>query len=113
MVDELGGLTEAIAWAAKQAKLDVSLAVLRPAPKGPLEGLFSKQKKDGDEIIRATAAEPELAVRLRAMIAASGLANALPPGKRRGLERLAERLSTFSRPQILMLGPDIEIGGLD
>jgi len=87
--------------------------VLRPAPKSALEGLFSKEKKDDDEIIRASAAEPELAVRLRALIAAAGLADALPPGKRRSLERFAERLSTFAKPQILMLGPDIEMGGLD
>jgi protease-4 len=113
LVDELGGLTEAVAWVAKEAKLDPSSAVLRPAPKSPLEGLFSQKKKDDDEIIRAAAAETGLAIRLRAMIAASGLAETLPPRARLGLERLANRLSTFAKPQVLMLGPDIEIGGLD
>ncbi len=113
LVDELGGLTEAVAWVAKEAKLDPSCAVLRPAPKSPLEGLFSQKKKDDDEIIRAAAAETGLAIRLRAMIAASGLAETLPPRARLGLERLANRLSTFAKPQVLMLGPDIEIGGLD
>jgi len=112
LVDELGGLTEAIAWAAKQAKLSPDLAVLRPAPKSPIEGLFSKQKKDDDEIIRASVPGPELAARLQAVIVASGLAERLTPGARIGLERLAERLETFAKPQVLMLGPDIEIGGL-
>ncbi len=52
LVDQLGGLNQAIAYAAEQAGISADSSILTPAPKSPLEGMFSSQRPDkGDELI--------------------------------------------------------------
>lgn len=108
LVDELGGLGEAVAWAAKEAGIDPAAAVLRPPPKGPLEGLFAPPEKDDVEIIRAGGQADALAG-LRSLLAGTGVGAALPAPERRALDRLAGRLRALGRPQVLLLGPDVTL----
>ncbi len=109
LVDELGGLNDAVVWVSKEAKLENPDVKLLPEPKSGLEGLFSKpDEKDDDEIIRATAGAGP-AVRLRAMIQGSGALEVLPEPARSAVLRLASRMEAFRKTQVLLLGPDMDL----
>jgi hypothetical protein len=81
---------------------------LLPEPKSPIEGLFTKPDKDDTEIIRA-GATPSASLRLRRMLAGTGILEALPDSARAGVSRLADRLKAFKGSQILLLGPDVNL----
>ena len=112
LVDELGGLGEAIAFAAKEAKLETAEAKLVPEPKSAFEGLFSKDKSGGlddDELIRAKRL-PGPATQLRQSLLQNAAFSALPAPAREGIERLASRMNAFRHTEILLLGSELKIG---
>jgi protease IV len=112
LVDELGGLSEAITFAAKSAKLETAEAKLVPEPKSAFEGIFSKEKPGGlneDELIRATG-RPSPAAQLRQNLQQNAAFSALPVSARVGIERLASRMHAFRHTEILLLGPELKIG---
>lgn len=107
LVDELGGLTEAIVHAkrlTRAAKLEVRFL---PEPKSMLEGMFAKPDKNDDEIIRAGGA-PSPGMALRNALAQTGLLDTLPPAARSGVLRLAARMDAFRNTRVLMLSPELE-----
>jgi protease-4 len=111
LVDEIGGLDEAIAWVAKAANLEGNEAKLLPEPKSAIEGLFVKDDPsdfDEDEILKA-GVKSSASVKLRQTLRQSGIADALPPSARASLERLAARMNAFQRSEVLLLGPDLRI----
>jgi protease IV len=109
LVDELGGLHEAVAWVTKEAKLETPEVRLVPEPKSGLEGLFSPKKDKGDdEVIRAAAA-PDAAVRLQAMLKNSALLETLPLPARSSILKMVGRIEAFQETQVLMLGPDFDL----
>ena len=108
LVDELGGLREAIVYAKRTTKLPKLEVRLLPEPKSPIEGLFAKPGKDETEIIRSGSA-PSVSLRLRQYLTSGGLFEALPPGARAGVERLAGRIEAFKGTPILLLGPDLNL----
>ena len=109
LVDEIGGLQEAIAHASASAKLDNPEVKLLPEPKSGLEGLFAKpDNSDDDEIIRATV-KSDAPGMLRAALLETGIANALPATARTSVSRLISRLEAFQNCRVLMLGPDFDL----
>lgn len=108
LVDELGGLREAIIQAKRATKLPKLEVKLLPEPKSPLEGLFAKPDKDETEIIRAGAA-PAASLRLRQVLAGTGILDALPASARAGVARLADRIEAFKGSPILLLGPELNL----
>lgn len=111
LVDAIGGLDDAIAWAGKQAKLGSPEAKLIPEPKSAFEGLLhydSPAEFDEDEILRV-GKRPQTATRLRQLLRQSGVAEALPAPARAALTRLASRMQAFQRTEVLLLGPDLRI----
>jgi protease IV len=108
LVDEIGGLTEAIAHASKAAKLKDPDVRLLPAPKAALDGLFSKPEKEDDEMIRATRADAGAAGLLRSL-KNTGLLEALPAPTRSALSKAISRIEAFSETRVLMLGPEINL----
>jgi protease-4 len=111
LVDEIGGLDEAIAWVSKAANLEGNEAKLLPEPKSAIEGLFVKEDPndfDEDEILKA-GVKSSASTKLRQTLRQSGIAEALPPSARASLERLAARLNAFQRSEVLLLGPDLRI----
>ena len=109
LVDEIGGLQDAIAHATLQAKLIDPEVRLLPEPKSALEGLFAKpEKKPDDEIIRASVA-PGTTAKLRALMIQSGLAGTLPDFAKIALSRLSSRIEAFQETRILMIGPDFDL----
>ena len=108
LVDELGGLRDAIVHAKRAAKLPKLDVRLLPEPKSPIEGIFAKPDKDETEIIRAGAA-PSVRLQLRQLLAGGGLLEALPPAARAGIEQLAARIDAFKTSPILLLGPELNL----
>jgi protease-4 len=108
LVDELGGLTDAIAWAAKEAGMEKPSSRLLPEPKSPFEGLFSKPEKDDDgELVRMRPAVPAASVSLRAAIREAGL-EALPSAVGRPLARALQRLDAIGESRVQLIGPDLD-----
>jgi len=109
LVDEIGGLHDAIAYAMREAKLQNPEVKLLPEPKSGLEGLFSKpEKKTDEDIIRGPAA-PNVAAKLRAAMIRAGITDVLPAPARTAVTRLATRVETFRNTRILLLGPDFDL----
>jgi protease-4 len=109
LVDELGGLHEALAWAGNAAKLEKPEFNLVPEPKSGLEGMFAPEdKKDDDEIIRATV-KSNAATALQSMIKSSNLLDTLPGPARAAVSRLVSRMDAFQKTQVLLIGPDMNL----
>lgn len=109
LVDEIGGLHDAIAHAAQEANLDMPEAKLLPEPKSGLEGLFSTpEKKQDDEVIRASS-QPSASARFETAMKLSGVSHTLPHAARTSLSRLAARLEAFQNTRILLIGPDFNL----
>ncbi|MFD0892899.1 signal peptide peptidase SppA [Luteolibacter ambystomatis] len=111
LVDEIGGLAEAIDYAAKQAKLETGEAKLVPEPKSAFEGIFAKKHdkdKDDDELVRAASA-PAPSAQLRQNLMQSGLLSTLPAPARAGVDRLMSRMDAFQHTEVLLLGPDLKV----
>lgn len=106
LVDEIGGLTEAIAWVTGKAAVDQPLVRMFPAPKSAVEGLFApKESHDDDFIIRASPPSKPTNTLQQALLQAA-TTSSLPAHTAASLHRLAQRLQSWSRPQVLMLAPD-------
>ena len=109
VVDEIGGLHDAIAHATKEAKLEKPDVKLLPEPKSGLEGLFATpDKMKDDEIIRASV-RPDATGRLQALMKHAGVIETLPEPARSAVARLASRLEAFQNTQILLIGPDLDL----
>jgi protease-4 len=109
LVDELGGLAEAIAWTAGKAGVDAGAVQLRPEPKSALEGMFSKpnKKNDGDEIVGMSEGHPATAA-VRSLVQEFGT-SALPESIRRPVVHALQRLDAISESRIQLIGPDLDL----
>ncbi len=109
LVDELGGLQQAINYAAKEAKMVKPEVKLLPEPKSMLEGIFSSPGAEDDaEIIRASVV-PTAAGKIRAMLKSAGILETLPGPARAAVLKLASRMDAFRKTQVLLLAPDIDL----
>jgi len=109
LIDEIGGLHEAVDYAADAANLDDPDVRLVPEPKSGLEELFAKpNKRKDDEIIRASTS-PGASARLHAALLSSGLTEALPEPAKAAVSRLISRVAAFQKTQILLISPDFEV----
>ncbi|MEM9235633.1 MAG: signal peptide peptidase SppA [Verrucomicrobiota bacterium] len=109
LVDELGGLSDAVAWVAEKAGVSDGKARLSPEPKSMLEGLFSKpEEKNDDEIVRMDAAERPFAAMISAGIREGGLST-IPGPLHPSLERALDRIEAVNESAVQLLGPDIQL----
>lgn len=109
LVDQIGGLQDAIEFATSSAKLENPEVKLLPEPKSGLEGLFATPDKNkDDEIIRATTSGSP-SERIKTMLGHSALLETLPQPARSGIARLASRLDAFQNTRILLIGPDLDL----
>ena len=110
LVDEIGGLGEAIAHAAEEAEVDADSVKLVPEPKSPLEGLFAKPERRAEgEIVRMGGGEASPAV--EAVLATLGEAklSALPEPLRETVGAALERIAAAGDSTIQLIGPQISI----
>jgi protease-4 len=109
LVDELGGLGEAIAYAADKAGVDPESAKLSPEPKSALEGLFARPEKPADdEIVRMGVRTSPVK---EAVIATLGdvKISTLPKPARDAVTRVLKRIDSCSDSAIQLIGPEISI----
>ena len=111
LVDTLGGLNEAIAHAAKLAELEEGdyETLLTPTPKSGLEGLFAGPEKrdDDDEFIRMSSTPKPAALIQQQLLNAPAL-QVLTVNQRQQLQQFISRVQTYSKHNILLIGPDIQ-----
>jgi protease-4 len=109
LVDEIGGLEEAIAYAADKAGLDEADSRLVPEPKSLLEGLFSKpDKNDDDSVVRMGRVQSPIAQAMAGSIEGLQLAT-LPRPMREAVQHVLKRIEACEHSAIQMIGPDISI----
>lgn len=109
LVDELGGLGEAIAHAAEKAGVDADAIKLVPEPKSALEGLFAPpEKPTGDEIVRMGVAVSPAAEAIRATLGDVKFA-ALPQPARSAVADMLERIESCTDGAVQLIGPEISI----
>ncbi|QJE96428.1 S49 family peptidase [Luteolibacter luteus] len=109
LVDEIGGLGEAISFAAKEAKIDANSAKLVPEPKSALEGLFAKPEKPPEgEIVRMGVHRSPAAEAVMATLGDVKLST-LPKPLRETMTRALERIEAASDSTIQLIGPDLEV----
>ena len=115
LIDELGGLNEAIAHAAKLAKLDEGEyeTYLTPTPKSGLDGLFSEPQKPGkdDEFIHLSSPDRSFALIQKELLNMPAL-EVLTANQKQQLELFMSRIKSYANQNILLIGPDIQIPGL-
>jgi len=115
LIDEIGGLNEAITHAAKLAKLEEGdyKTYLTPTPKSGLEGMFAgpdKRDKD-DEFIQMTSASKPASLIQQHFLSSPAL-QVLTPSQRLQLQHFISRVQSYSKHNILLIGPDIQVPGL-
>lgn len=109
LVDELGGLGEAIAYAAEKAGVDAASAKLSPEPKSALEGLFAQpEKPDDDEIVRMGVRTSPVKEAVMATLGDVKVAT-LPRPAREAVTRVLKRIDSCSDSAIQLIGPEISI----
>jgi len=109
LIDELGGLGEAIAFASSKCGVDADAIKLVPEPKSPLEGLFAPpEKPSDDEIVKMGHAVSPVAEAVKATLGDAKLA-ALPKPAREAVSRVLERIESCSDSAIQLIGPEISI----
>ncbi|MEP4077880.1 signal peptide peptidase SppA [Haloferula sp.] len=108
LVDELGGLSDAVAWAADKADIGDDKARLKPEPKSMIEGLFAQpEDKNDNEIVRMEGSSAAASDAVTNVIREAGLI-ALPAPARASVERALKRLDAISDSNIQLIGPDIQ-----
>ncbi len=108
LVDEIGGLAEAVAHIAKAIGSKDPDVRLLPEPKSGFEGLFAKPEKD-EELIRASATSSAAATQIHSSLGRSGFLSVLPDPLRSVTARLLSRVEAFAESRVLLLGPEIRI----
>lgn len=105
LVDELGGIHEALAYVAKKAKLEIYETHLLPEPQDLFSGLFAPApaSRDDDEFIRMSERTPASA--MKAYLDSQPILRVLDPSKRAALEQFVTGLETFQNERILLLAP--------
>ena len=109
LVDELGGLGEAIAHVSGKTGMEGISARLLPEPKSLFEGLFAApEKPDDGQIVRMGARR---SVAAEAVLASLGEArlSALPAPVREAYARVLRRIEACSDSNIQLIGPDLSI----
>jgi len=108
LVDELGGLHEAIAWIADEAGVEADTVKLRPEPKSPLDGLFSKPEKKADGEIVGMGQTRPAGDAVRGLVQEVGVSQ-LPAPVRRQIGRMVKRLDAITESRVQLIGPDVDL----
>jgi len=114
LVDEIGGLNEAVAHAASLAKLEDYKAYLLPEPKSPLENIFSdqsKKHKDDGELIRMNESPTSSSLIGQHLLKLPAV-QLLDAGQRSQLRTLIRCITSYQKHPVLLIGPDIQTSGL-
>ncbi|MEK7953415.1 S49 family peptidase [Luteolibacter soli] len=109
LVDELGGLGEAVAFAASKCGVDADAIKLVPEPKSALEGIFAQPEKPADDdIVKMGRVISPVSEAIKATLGDAKLA-ALPKPAREAVSHVLKRIESCSDSAIQLIGSDISI----
>lgn len=108
LVDEMGGLGQAIARAAELAEMEDSKALMFPKPKSPLDSLFRQDSGEerGDEFITLEAVEEPISLLDAWLLSAGGL-ELLPADKRGEIGFHLQQLKSLQNERIQLIAPPL------
>ena len=107
LVDELGGLQEALAYLTKASGLEDPKIYMTPEPKDPFAGLFADPTPDrGDEFITMEE-RPTPATAFQRHLAANPAFALLDDNKKRACLRAWVTLQTAREESTLLIGPEL------
>lgn len=111
LVDQIGGLADAVWYAAEQAKLENPPIYLLPEPKGALDGLFGPPttKDPNGEFIGAAAPGKGPALAIAERIQTAGFVKLLDPWKQRSLDQALQLLEATKDNQLMLISPPVNI----
>ncbi len=112
LVDEIGGLNDAIDKAAELAELDEYDAYLLPEPTNPLDQLFAKPVRDDDDpefISVPNSQNPITSSLFSAQFIQSPALNLLGPEKKSEILRFIQQAEAFRNQRVLLIAPSINI----
>ena len=108
LVDEIGGLGEAIAYTAKKAGIVKYETHLLPEPVNALDGLFaSPEKRDKDDEFITVNSAPKPLVDLRSKFQTIPGLKLLPPNHLRAVEQAIQELESVQSHQIRLVAPPL------
>ena len=108
LIDELGGLNQAIDHAIIQAKLDEVKVHLLPEPKSAIEGIFAQPQQDKHEFIQAS--QPQTPVlQLRQELLNSQTLGLLGSHKLQQIDSFLNQLEAFQNQRVLLIAPSINV----
>jgi protease-4 len=110
LVDQIGGVTDAVAYVAEKAGLEAPPVQLRPEARGSLNGLFGAPPKEdpNGEFIgspRKSGAGSGIAERL----SQSGMLGFLDENKQRAVEDALQSIEAARKDRVMLLGPAISV----
>lgn len=109
LVDEIGGMTEALAWITAKTGLDQPLVRMFPTPKSAMEGIFAQEETPDDDFIIRSGGPSGKRASLRHALLEAAASEALPPRAAAEMKQLSARLQQWTKPQVLMLSRDVSI----
>ncbi|MDP0491516.1 MAG: signal peptide peptidase SppA [Verrucomicrobiota bacterium JB023] len=106
LVDELGGLNEAIARAVELSDIDSPRAILLPEPTSPLDNLFNQEpEKSSDEFISMQTRTDSL--NIESLLTINPLLQSLPETKARQIREALATLRSFEAERVQLIAPPI------
>lgn len=108
LVDEMGGLVQAIARAAELAEMEGSKAFLFPKPKSALDSLLRQDsgEESGDEFITLEAVQEPVSL-LDAWLMSEGGLDLLPADKRGEIQFHLQQLKSLQNGRIQLIAPPL------
>lgn len=110
LIDEIGGLAEAIAFATSQTKEESLKTHLRPEPINALDGLFSSPAtpdEDGEFI--SVNGPPHPLIDLRTQLKTMPALRLFPESKQRAIQSALEELQSIHSDHILLVAPPLPL----
>lgn len=112
LVDEIGGLGDALRWMRGELGEPKIKAILLPRPQSPFDALFGQQEDNDDELISMKAAPRSgkgIVAELRRSFVEAGLFPVLSASQRESLQQALNQLEAAGSPGIQLLSPPLPV----
>jgi len=110
LIDQIGGLQDALSYAASAADLEGAPVYLFPEPKSPLDGLLS-EPEESDELIKiSTDKKQSVAKAMEDVLLDSTMLGLLSTEQRKALHAFKEQLRACQKSHIQLISPTLPLG---
>jgi protease-4 len=107
LVDEMGGLGEAIAKAAELAEMENPNPLMFPKPKSPFDSLFQQETESGNDDFISMQAEEKPLTLLGDWLQHEATLSLLPADKRLAITRHLKSLQAMQEDRIQLIAPPL------